>query len=128
MAVVALEAASAQLHRQWERMAQLATPACEPPPRWWTCATHGDAMPQNAWGCPECVREMRDELATLRRQVKQADERGNEALRRAHKAEAQLAIAARGLKHCAGWNISEDTRNALMAVVLESETLLGLGA
>lgn len=37
---------------------------------------------------------------------------------------AQLAIAARGLKHCAGWNISEDKRNALMAVVIESEALL----
>lgn len=37
---------------------------------------------------------------------------------------AQLAIAARGLKHCAGWNIHDDKRNALMAVVLESEALL----
>jgi hypothetical protein len=33
-------------------------------PRWWTCQTHGDAKP-NAWGCPECVREMRQELAAL---------------------------------------------------------------
>ena len=40
---------------------------------------------------------------------------------------SQLAIAARGLKHCAGWNISEDTRNALMAVVMESEALLVAG-
>ena len=37
---------------------------------------------------------------------------------------AQLAIAARGLKHCAGWNINEDKRNALMAVVIESEALI----
>ena len=34
------------------------------PPKWWTCPTHGDAQP-NAWGCPECVREMRDELAAM---------------------------------------------------------------
>lgn len=31
------------------------------PPKWWTCPTHGDAQP-NAWGCQECVREMRGEL------------------------------------------------------------------
>jgi hypothetical protein len=64
-------------------------------PRWWTCKTHGDALPHDAWGCPECVRE-------LRRQVRQADERVDAAMRRAHAAEAQLEIAARGLKHCAG--------------------------
>ena len=40
---------------------------------------------------------------------------------------AQLAIAARGLKHCAGWNINDDKRNALMAVVLESEAMLTSG-
>ena len=33
------------------------------PPKWWTCPTHGDAR-SNAWGCPECVREMRSELAS----------------------------------------------------------------
>ena len=33
------------------------------PPKWWTCPTHGDAK-ATAWGCPECVREMRDELAS----------------------------------------------------------------
>ena len=33
------------------------------PPTWWTCQTHGDAQP-NAWGCPECVREMRGALVT----------------------------------------------------------------
>ena len=30
-----------------------------PVPRWWHCDTHGDAMPTNAWGCPECVVELR---------------------------------------------------------------------
>jgi hypothetical protein len=28
-------------------------------PRWWHCDKHGDAMPRNAWGCPECVVELR---------------------------------------------------------------------
>ena len=36
------------------------------PRRWWTCPTHGDALAHNAWGCPACVREMRDELEHLR--------------------------------------------------------------
>lgn len=35
-------------------------------PIWWTCKTHGDAMPKNAWGCPECVKELRSENARLR--------------------------------------------------------------
>ena len=34
------------------------------PPKWWTCPTHGDAR-SNAWGCPECVRELRGEKAVL---------------------------------------------------------------
>jgi hypothetical protein len=29
------------------------------------CPTHGQ-QPPNAWGCPECVRELRRELATAR--------------------------------------------------------------
>jgi hypothetical protein len=43
-----------------------------PVPRWWTCATHGDAMPANAWGCPECVREMRVEIGQLRHALAQS--------------------------------------------------------
>jgi hypothetical protein len=35
-------------------------------PRWWTCKTHGDAATRNAWGCPDCVRELREENARLR--------------------------------------------------------------
>ena len=37
-------------------------------PRWWKCPTHGPARP-DAWGCPECVREMRKELAQAPREV-----------------------------------------------------------
>ncbi len=44
--------------------------------------------------------------------------------RKTERLSAQLAIAARGLKRCAGWNINEDKRNALMAVVLESEAMI----
>ena len=40
-----------------------------PLPKWWTCKTHGDAVPHNAWGCPDCVREMRAELADLKAQL-----------------------------------------------------------
>ena len=38
-----------------------------PPPRWWHCDTHG-AGTHTAWGCPECVREMRGEIARLVRE------------------------------------------------------------
>jgi hypothetical protein len=37
-----------------------------PTPRWWHCDTHGPAK-SNAWGCPECVRELRKENRLLRR-------------------------------------------------------------
>jgi len=30
------------------------------PARWWRCDTHGPAV-AGAWGCPECVRELRTE-------------------------------------------------------------------
>jgi hypothetical protein len=43
-----------------ERMVRLGAEA----PPWWKCDTHGPATP-NAWGCPECVREMRAEIAEL---------------------------------------------------------------
>ena len=33
-------------------------------PRWWKCDTHGAAR-AGAWGCPECVRELRGEKAVL---------------------------------------------------------------
>ncbi len=42
-----------------------------PAPLWHSCPTHG-IPPENAWGCPECVRELREENANLRRDAKQA--------------------------------------------------------
>lgn len=35
-------------------------------PSWWNCATHGRGN-ANAWGCPECVRDLRDENTRLHR-------------------------------------------------------------
>lgn len=35
-------------------------------PRWWRCDTHGEAQPHNAWGCPDCVVELRGEVRKLR--------------------------------------------------------------
>ncbi len=36
-----------------------------PTPRWWHCDTHGPGN-HTAWGCPECVRELREEVRKLR--------------------------------------------------------------
>lgn len=36
-----------------------------PTPRWWHCDTHGPGN-RTAWGCPECVREMRASLGRAR--------------------------------------------------------------
>lgn len=35
---------------------------------WKTCPTHGPEKPA-AWGCPECVREQREEITALRAEV-----------------------------------------------------------
>jgi hypothetical protein len=43
------------------KIEELASPAY----RLRKCPTHGQ-QPPNAWGCPECVRELRGELATAR--------------------------------------------------------------
>ena len=41
------------------------------------------------------------------------------------KLRAALRLSTNGLRHCAGWNISEEKEKALMTVVMENETLLG---
>lgn len=41
---------------------------------------------------------------------------------------AALRISTNGLRHCAGWNISEEKARALMAVVMENEAILGTEA
>jgi hypothetical protein len=65
-----LEAAQRTMDARFQSAAEPApAPADEPPPlptpAWWYCSTHGPAQP-NAWGCPECVREMRAELQAAR--------------------------------------------------------------
>lgn len=37
-------------------------------PSWWHCDTHGPGN-AHAWGCPECVREMRRDVESLRGHV-----------------------------------------------------------
>jgi hypothetical protein len=32
---------------------------------WQTCSTHGSINADVAWGCPECVRELRNRLAAV---------------------------------------------------------------
>lgn len=36
---------------------------------WQVCKTHGQINADHAWGCPECVRELRTELATAKAAV-----------------------------------------------------------
>jgi len=63
-----------------------------PAPRWWHCDTHG---PGNyaAWGCPECVREMRGEIAQL---VSERDAQRAKLLPLLGLAQEVLSIAAHG--------------------------------
>lgn len=42
--------------------------APEQAPPWWHCDTHGPGNVR-AWGCPECVREMRATIARLTAEV-----------------------------------------------------------
>lgn len=45
---------------------------------WKTCAIHGDDNP-NAWGCPECLRELR-EIVTAINHALAAGHSGNQIL------------------------------------------------
>jgi len=40
-------------------------------PSWWRCDTHGPGT-RTAWGCPECVLELRTSLATATRERDEA--------------------------------------------------------
>lgn len=64
-----LEAENRQLRRSNDRLADMVFLACSrnvaKDRRLRKCPTHGQ-QPPNAWGCPECVRELRGELATAR--------------------------------------------------------------
>lgn len=58
-------------------------------PKWWHCDTHGPGS-VSAWGCPTCVREMREELQQLR-----ARQRACESMD-----EAQKLALIRALMEC----------------------------
>lgn len=49
-----------ELEAELEAMKIAASPA-----KWWKCSTHGPAK-AGAWGCPECVSEMRAELERIK--------------------------------------------------------------
>ena len=88
-----------------------------PAPRWWRCDTHGPGN-HTAWGCPECVREMRDEIAQLRAtlalqkasyereialDVAAERERWRSALVAKADAIAQANTSRRGINSAAAW-------------------------
>jgi hypothetical protein len=62
-----LKAENRQLRRSNDRLVDMVFLACSRnvarDRRLRKCPTHGQ-QPPNAWGCPECVRELRGELAT----------------------------------------------------------------
>lgn len=41
------------------------------PPSWWRCDTHGPGT-RSAWGCPECVLELRTSLVNATRERDEA--------------------------------------------------------
>jgi hypothetical protein len=63
-----------------------------PVPRWWRCDTHGPGS-HRAWGCPECVREMRGEITRL---VRERDDQREKLLPLLELAQEVLSVAAHG--------------------------------
>jgi len=66
-------------------------------PKWWHCNTHGGQ--QHAWGCAECVRELRTENARLAECLKKANSQTEEFERK--------------------WYLVKDERDALRAFAQE---------
>ncbi len=64
-------------------------------PSWWRCDTHGPGT-RTAWGCPECVRELRTSLATATRQLDEA-----------------LALNAKWAEKAATWSASPEAAQRL---------------
>jgi len=60
-------------------------------PNWWHCDLHGPGT-RTAWGCPECVREMREEIAQLRAREKAC----------ATMDEAEKVALIRAMQECCG--------------------------
>lgn len=66
-------------------------------PSWWRCDTHGPGT-RTAWGCPECVRELRTSLAAVTRERDENEDvfkvwrrRAEEAERERDEARAEVA-------------------------------------
>ena len=55
------------------------------------CPTHGQ-QPPNAWGCPECVRELRGELATAREALRRLSQWGGRPFARGLDAEVAFDV------------------------------------
>lgn len=77
----AYDLACAALHKHRERadQAEAELVKAQAEKQFWNCKTHGEAV--NAWGCPECVRELRAELV----KVNENWDRDISALDRAYK-------------------------------------------
>jgi hypothetical protein len=56
------------------------------------CPTHGQ-QPPNAWGCPECVRELRGELATAREALRRLSQWGGRPFAKGLDAEVAFDVA-----------------------------------
>lgn len=100
-----------KLRRSRDRLGRMALLACRKnvasDRRLRRCPTHGQ-HPLNAWGCPECVRELRTELAEARQEV--------EYLRR------DLDTAREAVRRLVRWNLdtydSEVTRGVYLWATL----------
>jgi hypothetical protein len=55
------------------------------------CPAHGQ-QPPNAWGCPECVRELRGELATAREALRRLSQWGGRPFARGLDAEVAFDV------------------------------------
>ena len=56
------------------------------------CPTHGQ-QPPNAWGCPECVRELRGGLATAREALRRLSQWGGRPFAKDWNAEVAFDVA-----------------------------------
>jgi hypothetical protein len=56
------------------------------------CPTHGQ-QPPNAWGCPDCVRQLREELATAREALRRLSQCGGRPFAKGWDAEVAFCVA-----------------------------------
>jgi hypothetical protein len=56
------------------------------------CPTHGQ-QPPNAWGCPDCVRQLREELATAREALRRLSQCGGRPFAKGWDAEVAFDVA-----------------------------------